>query len=51
MARREVARILADLEEALVDAGLSEQAAKDIVDSFEMTIDEAFDDEAQAGSD
>lgn len=43
--RRETARILAELEEALIAEGFSEEAAKELVDSFEAAIVEAEDDE------
>jgi hypothetical protein len=38
--KREIARILADLEEALVAAGLSEEEAEELIDSLELTIKE-----------
>lgn len=41
--QREIARILADLEETLVAAGLSEEEAEELVDSFESAIKELLD--------
>ena len=49
--RREIARILAELEEALIEAGFSEELAKEIIDSFEANIIEAENDAVEdAGS-
>lgn len=50
--RRQIARILAELEEALIEAGFSEEDAKELVDSFEAAIMEAEDEpeeEADSG--
>lgn len=56
MATRKIARILADLEDQLVDEGLSEEQAEKLVNAIEQKIDKALDeidleDESEASED
>jgi polyhydroxyalkanoate synthesis regulator phasin len=52
MPSRRTARILADLEDNLVDEGLSEEQAEKLVNAIERKIDKALDEideESEAG--
>ena len=44
---RKIVKMLAELEEALVQAGVDAEEAKDLIDSFEEDIEEMFQEEDQ----